>query len=120
MTCSLNKRKDGVWGTVVNNKTVGILSNLEDESADLVVSAFGLNIVRLPFIKPLPQMTAKLPSIFIKSEVEEDVGWSTFYRPFANNLWHVLTMVSIVHASWLFLTNDAFSNINVSTLLHLT
>ncbi len=94
------KRKDGQWGTKVNNQTVGILSNLEDGSTDIVASAFGFNLVRLPYVNPLPMLTAKLPAIFIKRKLVEDFSWTILLSPFSYTLWACLGLIAILIASW--------------------
>ncbi len=110
-TYRLYKRKDRVWGGVVNNKTNGILSNLVDGSADMVVSIFSLNVPRFPYVKHLPMLTPKAPWIFIKRDLIADIEWAAFYEPFSSKLWIVIICTSTVIGSWL-----AFSNRSPNTV----
>ncbi len=115
-TFSLYKRNDGVWGTVVNNKTIGILSNLEDGSADLVVSAFSANLVRLPYVRHLTFLTERKPGLFIRQQPVEQMSWLIFFSPFSLPLWSVIFFTSLVTGFWFFLVSSQGTDQKVCTV----
>ena len=109
-TYTMTRRDDGVWGTVIDNKPYGMLSNLADGSADVIVSALAMTLVRYPFAAYLPVVDGTTPSIFIKRDQQKEYRWLTFIKPFSLELWLVLILVAIVNATWLFLGNRALKS----------
>ncbi len=104
-TYKLYRRKDDVWGNVINNKTTGMLSNVVDGSADIIVQAFKINLARTSYLDYVPFITIDYASIFIKREQTEEIDWMTFFQPFRWDLWLGISAVSIVMGTWLFLGN---------------
>ncbi len=99
-TFSLYKRKDSVWGTVVNGKLTGMLRNLADESVDLVVADYGINTIREPFSNPLPVLTPYYTSVAIKKNPTEEFSVETFTSPFQWTVWITIVAMALIHAIW--------------------
>ncbi len=105
-TFSMYKRKDGVWGGLdENNQTTGMLSNLVQGSADIIVQAFALTKMRQPLVLYAPFITMDVGSIFIRRQQMDTLDWGTFLFPFKLELWICVGIMSVFIGSWLFLGN---------------
>ncbi len=107
------KRKDNIWGTLIDGKPAGILSNLADGSADLVMASYGMNLIRFPYCKHVRIITSFLPTIAIKGEQSEQYSLDTFTYPFTTNLWLAMSATSVGIATWLFMTNNVSADSKV-------
>ncbi len=105
-TYTLYFRKDKGWGTVKDNKTSGMMINMEEGSAEFIAAALAMNIERAQVIDWLPPLTKADPHIFIKEQNEERVSWDLFISPFAADLWIAIVTVAVLLASMLFSLNS--------------
>ena len=82
-TFSLYKRKDGIWGSLKNGSWSGMLQNLVNGNADMIVSGIVRTKSRSEATSFLPtpiQIPSDRAGIFIKA-FEEDVSWKVWqYR----------------------------------------
>ena len=83
-----------------------MLSNLVQESADMIVQAFIINVVRFGLVQYAPPISVDKVAIFIKSDQNEEWSWTIFVYPFAQDVWLVLWCVTLVSGVWLFCMND--------------
>ncbi len=113
-TYSVYKRRDGVWGTVVDGKPKGMLGNLADGSADLIAADFGMNLYRLSFCRHLPIITPLHLCIVINNNLPEKLEFGTYTFPYRGNLWLSIGICSFVIAFWLYHSNKSKSLVNVS------
>ncbi len=108
-TVSFHKRKDGVWGGGVGNKTTGMIKNLAMGEADLIAAPLTMNIMRAGYVDFLPVVTSFLPALFIKSELPEVTSWTMYLHPLTVDVWFVMILVAIAIGSWLYLGNRSDS-----------
>ncbi len=105
-TYTLYKRKDSVWaGLDDNGLPTGMMSNLVEGSADVIVQALEMNTIRAPFLKYAPFTTIDYMSIFIRRKQSESLEWNTFFQPFKLELWMSIGCMSVLTGTWLFLGN---------------
>ncbi len=102
-TFSLYKRKDGMWGAQEGNKLIGMVANLVDGSADVIVQALGYNLWRSKYVWHTPFMTKDYYSIFIQRQVKETINWETYLVPFHWSLWITMTILAVGVGTWLFM-----------------
>ncbi len=116
---SIYKRKDGVWGHVIGNNTVtGILSNLQDGSADLVLAGYGMLLFRLPFVNYLPVITTNMPDLFIRNDPVEAMNWSLIFKPFGIDVWTMLVLSAFVYAVIFYWINSSKSLVSLKRILN--
>ncbi len=111
-TYSLYKRKDGLWGTVIDGKPRGMLSNLYDGSADIIAAGFALSFVRSNFCQYLNPINSAKAGIFIKSESFEDISYFLYIRPLTGNIWMVVILIAILIATWILLSTSPTTHID--------
>ncbi len=102
-TYTLYKRQDRVWGAIgEDGKPEGILGDLwkEENGADLVAAAFGMILLRAPYVQYLPPISDYKPGLFIKRQFKEAFNWYLYVQPFHADLWIGVFAVSIVIAFW--------------------
>ncbi len=111
-TFAVYKRSDPVWGTVNSvGKPTGMLSQLADGSADMVMSAYGMNNIRLPYCDHLPILSPFVPAIVIKKNFHEKYNMNTFIEPWSPDIWKIMLLFDILFAIWLFImTTDRAAN----------
>ena len=122
-TYRLFKRKDGIFGSVVDNKPTGSLSNLADGSADIFVGMYALISIREPYMKPLYPVANSIPGIFIKRNLDEGLSMTIFFEPFKLQVWIMLGCVAAVFGTWFFVANSFTKTkltVPFSALLHRT
>ena len=74
--------------------------------AEIVASAFGITSLRAKYVRFLPPMGADFYTLVIASNQNPELeSWLTFIKPLSWELWIVLSVVSVVTATWLHLTN---------------
>ncbi len=100
-TYRLFRRKDGMWGTVKDNKTYGMLNDLSEGNADLIASSFTLMAARFAVIDYLPVMTIDKNAIFISNDWAEDISWTAYLNPLAKDLWIMILIEAAIFAIWL-------------------
>ncbi len=104
-TFSIYARRDSIWGTVVDGKPVGMLASLVDNSADLVLSEYSINLVRIPYAKYLPALTPAYLSVAIKKDLKEQFGIDTYTGPYSLGLWMAIFATAVGLALLLFALN---------------
>ncbi len=103
---SLYTRKDGGWGSIVDGKPTGMLSNLHDGSADLILTAFAINSVRAQFANYLHPISIEYGAVFIRSQRTEDLSYKLFLNPIGKETWYLIVFVALVLGSWIYLANS--------------
>ncbi len=95
-TYNLYQRKDRTWGSldIKTGKATGMVLNLADGSAEMIVSSLTLNPWRATLVDYLPVLTAFKFAIGIRREPIEDFSWTMFSNPFTLELWMVLVAVA--------------------------
>ncbi len=93
------------FGSVVNDTMTGLLSYLTSGLVDLFAGAVTFNLPRSHFVRYLPRIYGKRPSIFIQNNQAQDLDWLTFVKPMSIFLWIALLLQAFVIASCLFLVN---------------
>ena len=84
-TFSLYKRKDGIWGSLKNGSWSGMLQNLVNGNADMIVSGIVRTKSRSEATSFLPtpiQVPSDRAGIFIKA-FEEELSWLVYLDPFS-------------------------------------
>ncbi len=106
-TFTLYKRKDSQWGGLdeATRLPTGMMSNLVDGSAELVMTSYSMTLLRSGFVDYLPVISSGKYSIAIRSQAIPVPSWTTFFNPFRIDLWIVLVIVSLFLAMWLHLAN---------------
>ncbi len=100
------RKEGGGFGTVKNGTTpTRTLINIVDGSADMIVGALGISLIRKPVLNYIGVVSTNLPSIFIKNFEEESIYLMTFVMPFSTDLWIAITVIALSIATWLFLSN---------------
>ncbi len=103
-TFKIAKRKDGDWGSTVNNQPTGLLLNLDDGTADLILASYGMLDFRLKYARYLPVVLTHMPAIFIGSNDQvEEFNWILPFKPFTSGLWITICFVAIVLGTLLFI-----------------
>ncbi len=118
-TYSLYKREDGKWGGIDKNGNVyGMMGNLVDGSAEMIVTTLTMNLWRKEYVDFLPIMTSFKYAIIIRSEGIEVFTWTTFIKPFTAGLWIALLGMATVIACWLYLSNKNTQKVFLYQTIH--
>ncbi len=99
-TYSLYRRKDRIYGTIVNGTPSGIIRDLYLENVDLVSAYLTFDYERSDYIYFLPIITGFRGGLFIGNQLIEDVSWTTFIKPFHWHLWITMFLVALMMAVW--------------------
>ncbi len=115
-TFNLYKRQDGYWGTVQGNVSSGMLKNLLDGDADVIVQGFGFNEVRMHYIQYTPFITRDHYSIFIRRQHREGIDWKMFIDLFHWSLWSMMAIFGLLMGVWLYVgtTGDTLRAVTFS------
>ncbi len=115
------KRKVENWGTEIDGKPTGMLSNFADGSADLIMADFTMTVPRAKYCNHVPALTPVLYAIAIKSDIEvEEFGIDTFTSPLDTSLWIAMLMLAFVFTALLFVMNNSkgsFRNVVLEKVL---
>ncbi len=93
------------WGTVINNKVTGLVRYIVNGTVDMTATPGSFTAARHTVLNYLPTIGAKIPSIFIKNNLGQDLSWSTFFKPFSIPLWMTLFSMALGIAGCLLLAN---------------
>jgi hypothetical protein len=91
-TTSLYKRKDSEWGSLQfydNNGTIGsngMIRNVLEQSADVVVASLFVLLNRIGPLKYLPIVGSDRYHVFIRNHKEEELRYDTFSRQLLNTI----------------------------------
>ncbi len=94
------------YGTVIDNKTIGIMRHFENGTIDLLAGATSMTLPRSTVVEYLPIVGGKFPSIFIRNAMGQEFNWLTFLRPFSNQLWLVIIFVAVAIGTLFYIAND--------------
>ncbi len=97
------------------NVISGMLINLDEGSAEMVVGSFALNIIRQPYVDWLAPVAKFVPNIYIKQDDTHSdlIDWDLLKRPFSNHLWAAIFLVAFGWATVIFFINFLFARITV-------
>jgi hypothetical protein len=101
-TTRIYKRQDGVWGggTIDKDghvKTIGMITNLVDGSADLIATPLSIVPPRNLIVDFLLPITYNVASLHIGShQVGDQLDLTTYVKPFSLNLWILVFVMACV------------------------
>jgi hypothetical protein len=99
----LYKREDGIWGSGYLQEdgtytTSGMISDLVNGSADMIVASLGIRHPRNLFVDYLPPITYDTGALYIQS-THDTTDFSTYFEPFSIVLWIlIIVMASLITA----------------------
>ncbi len=116
---SLYQRKDRAWGSVQNGQPNGMLKNLHEGSADIVVAVYTISRIRADFVDFLPPFLGFKIALLIGNHQVEEVTWTMFVKPFQWDIWIALILTALVFAMWLHwsVKNDWSSKVSLKDCL---
>ena len=108
-TTRLYKRKDGHYGVpykLANGTLVipeGIVKDLAEGSADIIVTGLAVLQTRMLVIDYLPTITEEYAAIFVPLEDDvEGLDWTVYYVPFSKELWFTIFITALIMTIFLF------------------
>ncbi len=75
-----------------------MMKNLHEGSADLIVAGYSATRLRRDFVDFLPVYGGYKYAIYIKKQFIEEFSWTTFTKPFSNELWLVICIIAMLYA----------------------
>lgn len=105
-TAMVYKRKDSVWGgpdPKLPTGWNGMVSNLLDNSADIIVGSLTMTSTRFEAVDYLIPIGMETYAIFIKAVDNEDISWQTYGKPLKRYTWMALVLLAVVFASFIFI-----------------
>ena len=107
----LYMRKDGKWGVpyILPNGTIvipkGIVKDLVEGPADMLVSALAILPMRLLVIDYLPSVAEDFASIMIPIEDDEEgLDLTVYYVPFSRELWFTIIIAAFIMTVYFYIT----------------
>ena len=107
----LYMRKDGKWGVpyILPNGTIvvpkGIVQDLVEGPAEMLVSALAILPMRLLVIDYLPSVAEDFASIMIPIEDDEEgLDLTVYYVPFSRELWFTIIIAAFIMTVYFYIT----------------
>ncbi len=95
------------WGKLDENKNFyGLANFVANETVDVFAAGLSHIWMRQLHLNFLPGVGGKSPSIFIRNNLNEEISWFMYVRPFNGNLWIALFCLAVLIAINLHIVNS--------------
>ncbi len=95
-----------VWGNMdKSGQCSGMICNIVNDEVDIAANPLALSKERSSAVDFLPTVGFYLPSLFLRSEQPELVGYLAYLKPFSLELWLAICFTAVFTALWLELSN---------------